>query len=60
MLGVVYALALEAVALEKRLTGVLSIRGKAFAAKQGGFKNYGGSSSPPASARNAWPRRRTF
>ena len=39
--GVVYALALEAAALEKRLTGVLSIRGKAFAAKQGGFKNYG-------------------
>jgi len=39
--GVVYALALEAAALEKRLTGVLSIRGKDFAVKQGGWKKNG-------------------
>jgi adenosylhomocysteine nucleosidase len=39
--GVVYAMALEAAALEKRLTGVLSIRGKDFSAKQGGWKKNG-------------------
>ena len=39
--GVVYALALEAAALEKRLSGVLAIRGKDFTAKQGGWKKNG-------------------